>query len=233
MSANKTGDSGLDDYMADNVENVTDRFTKSLPEEYQQLEDACVLGQMEKVKELLEDRGLNPDAKLDSKGRTPLIICCCTGRIEMAVWLVDEGKADYDVPDKWGYKPIDIASIHHYCHAGRIDITGELKKRGAQHSWFGAAWSGDYKRLKEYIDNGQDVEERDTKNEFTAVECAIHGGQAKTARYLLTQGAVVPCPQPKRDNPLSKKNMRKEKERKEARARGDMERISAETRGLP
>lgn len=199
------------------MENVTDKFTKTLPDEYQQLEDACVLGQMEKVKLLIEKSGLDVDAKLDSKGRNPLIICCCTGRIEMAVWLVDEARADMDVVDRWGYTPMDVAAIHHYCIPGKIDIAGELRKRGAKHTWFGAAWSGDYRRLKEFIDNGQDLEEKDTKNEFTAVECAIHGGQAKTARYLLTQGAVIPVPVPKKDNPLSKKNMRKEKERKAAK----------------
>merc|ERR1712151_50485 len=36
---------------------------------------------------------------------------------------------------------------------------GYLKSKGSQHTWWGALTAGDFKRVKEYVDNGQDVNE--------------------------------------------------------------------------
>ena len=37
-----------------------------------------------------------------------------------------------------------------------VEIVDWMKSLGLKHSWFGAAAAGDYMRLKEFLDNGQE-----------------------------------------------------------------------------
>merc|ERR1712061_173401 len=59
-----------------------------------------------------------------------------------------------------------------------------------QYTWLGAAMAEDIDRLWEYLENGQDVNERGGHFNKTAMEEAIDNGGFWTARFLMVKGAV-------------------------------------------
>eukprot|EP00971_Amphidinium_carterae_P297627 5913161-Amphidinium_carterae.2 len=77
------------------------------------------------------------------------------------------------------------------------DIVNYLKDKGLEYTWRGAIVGGDIDRVNEFLENGQDVEERggyfcEGNYQMTGFELAVKYGRFSLARYLLVLGAVIP-----------------------------------------
>merc|ERR1712107_521953 len=63
---------------------------------------------------------------------------------------------------------------------------------GSQHTWWGAIIAQDFKRVKEYVDNGQDVDEMNPVLwNANAIFLAQEFGTNRIASYLLSKGGTV------------------------------------------
>ncbi|KAF1777146.1 Ankyrin repeat-containing domain [Phytophthora cactorum] len=85
---------------------------------------AVKAGDVGKLQELL-DNGVNLDVK-DEDERTPLHWACATGRLDVAEFLLERGKAAVNVQDDAGWTPLMSAAS-----AGHGDIVGLLLSEGA------------------------------------------------------------------------------------------------------
>ncbi|KAG6977699.1 hypothetical protein JG688_00000066 [Phytophthora aleatoria] len=85
---------------------------------------AVKAGDVGKLQELL-DNGVNLDVK-DEDERTPLHWACATGRLDVAEFLLERGKAAVNVQDDAGWTPLMSAAS-----AGHGDIVGLLLSKGA------------------------------------------------------------------------------------------------------
>merc|ERR1712087_863924 len=77
------------------------------------------------------------------------------------------------------------------------DIVNYLKDKGSEYTWRGALIGGDLDRINEFLENGQDIEERvgyfvEGNYQMTGVQMAFKYGRYNIGRYLLVLGAVVP-----------------------------------------
>merc|ERR1711865_400549 len=77
------------------------------------------------------------------------------------------------------------------------DIVNYLKGKGLEYTWRGAVIGGDIDRINEFLENGQDIEERvgyycEGNYQMTAVELATKYGRYYVSRYLMVLGAVIP-----------------------------------------
>jgi len=71
-------------------------------------------------------------------------------------------------------------------------IVEYLKSKGSQHTWWGALAAGDFKRVKEYVDNGQDVNEiNPVLHNGNAAYVAQEYAQTRIVQWLVTQGAAI------------------------------------------
>lgn len=78
-------------------------------------------------------------------------------RLEITQWLVKQG-ADTEAENVFGCKPIDLAVFHDW------DATIQfLEVTGCKLGWFGAAYEGKLDRIKELLEEGQDI---DAKGRF-------------------------------------------------------------------
>ncbi|KAG3121564.1 hypothetical protein PI124_g312 [Phytophthora idaei] len=85
---------------------------------------AVKAGDVGKLQELL-DNGVNLDVK-DEDERTPLHWACATGRLDVAEFLLERGKAAVNVQDDAGWTPLMSAAS-----TGHGDIVGLLLSKGA------------------------------------------------------------------------------------------------------
>lgn len=108
-------------------------------------------------------------------------------RLEMCQWLVRQG-ADTEALNSFGCKPIDLASFHDY------DPTiSFLEAQGCKLGWFGAAYEGNMARIKELLEEGQDI---DAKGRFgrTAFCEAKMRAQWQVEAFLAQQGCSKEMP---------------------------------------
>merc|ERR1712050_656739 len=141
------------------------------------------------------------NARLDAFGGTALCLAIEQSNWTMAKFLVEEAKVDLDLVDYGGYNALDYAAACHCHHPDKppvlpdgssapSDIASYLKKKGMAYTWFGAALAEDIDRLWEYLENGQDINERGGHFNMTAVEEAINNGGFWTARFLMVKGGI-------------------------------------------
>mmetsp|Transcript_55958 Transcript_55958/g.97678 ORF Transcript_55958/g.97678 Transcript_55958/m.97678 type:complete len:241 (+) Transcript_55958:70-792(+) len=172
--------------------NSGDYYRDCLPEDLHALESAVVDGDVPTVKKLLA-AGVDKNAALDNNLMTPLMISCMMGNWDLIQTLVEEFDVDTDGPiSRAGFRAIDYAGAEGFRFPNPHPITEYLKSKGSQHTWWGALCSGDFKRVKEYVDNGQDVNEiNPVLWNANAVYVAQEWGQARIAQWLITQGGAV------------------------------------------
>ncbi|CAJ1330742.1 unnamed protein product [Effrenium voratum] len=179
------------------------RYVDALPDVDQQLENAIVMGDLAWVKDCVK-KGANVNCRLDEKGFTPLMLASEGGWANIVRYLVENTDVDLEAVDSGGFNACDIAALHGYLsweergqNANIADIVNYLKDRGLEYTWRGAIIGGDIDRINEFLENGQDIEERtgyycEGNYQYTAFQMAMKFGRQNVARYLLCLGAVIP-----------------------------------------
>ena len=87
--------------------------------------DACERNLTEVAKSLLQEEGVDVDARDITFQRTALHCACINGNMELAMALVDRG-ADVDARDEDQWTP-----LHYACGNGHMDLAMALVKKGA------------------------------------------------------------------------------------------------------
>jgi hypothetical protein len=179
------------------------RYLDALPDLDQQLENAIVMGDLSWVKECVK-KGANVNCRLDEKGSTPLMFAVQSGWASIVRYLVENTDVALDAVDSGGFNATDIAAMNGFLsweEKGRngdvADIVNYLKDHGLEYTWRGAIIGGDVDRINEFLENGQDIEERtgyfcEGNYQFTGVQMAVKYGRMSVARYLMVLGAVIP-----------------------------------------
>ena len=146
------------------------------------LHQAAIKGHKD-ITELLLSQGANTDAR-DSYLRTPLFYAAENGHKEIVeLLLVSGAEINTQAFDK---TPLDVAFINN-----RKEITDLLLANGAKvSSIFIAAAVGDLAKIKESLEEGIDVNKRDT-NYMNALHYAAREGQKDVVELLLENGAKV------------------------------------------
>eukprot|EP00421_Protoceratium_reticulatum_P005215 CAMPEP_0168371504 /NCGR_PEP_ID=MMETSP0228-20121227/7807_1 /TAXON_ID=133427 /ORGANISM="Protoceratium reticulatum, Strain CCCM 535 (=CCMP 1889)" /LENGTH=243 /DNA_ID=CAMNT_0008384397 /DNA_START=66 /DNA_END=797 /DNA_ORIENTATION=+ len=172
---------------------TNDALRDSLPQLEFRLEEACTRGDIQEVHDLINE-GADKNAPLDKDLRTPLMIACDLGWFSLVKWLVEIEDVDMDGPiSRSGLRAIDYAGKAHFCWPNEdMEVADYLKAMGSNYTWWGACFAGDVKRIEEYLQNGQDINEvNPVLWNFNAVDCAIHGGCGKAAQFLVARGALI------------------------------------------
>eukprot|EP00427_Karlodinium_veneficum_P052144 CAMPEP_0169355884 /NCGR_PEP_ID=MMETSP1017-20121227/27223_1 /TAXON_ID=342587 /ORGANISM="Karlodinium micrum, Strain CCMP2283" /LENGTH=223 /DNA_ID=CAMNT_0009452587 /DNA_START=63 /DNA_END=732 /DNA_ORIENTATION=- len=179
------------------------KFVDALPDIDQQLENAIVMGDLAWVKDV-HKKGANVNCRLDMKGSTPLMLAIEGGWVTIVKYLVEIAKCDLELIDSGGFNACDLAALYGYtspeergANSDIADFVNYLKDKGLEYTWRGAIIGGDLDRINEFLENGQDIEQRigyfcEGNYQMTAVQLAIKHGRYSIARYLLVLGAVVP-----------------------------------------
>jgi len=169
-----------------------DYFRDTLPADLYEFENAVVDGDVYNARKLLE-AGVDPNAPLDNNHMTALMISCMMGNWDLIQILVEEFDADLDGPlSRSGFRAVDFAAYEGYRFPNEHPITEYLKSKGSQHSWWGALCASDFKRVKEYVDNGQDLDEvNPCLWNGNGVFVAQEFGNNRIAQYLVSKGATV------------------------------------------
>jgi len=174
-------------------ERFTNDFVRDcLPELEFKLEQAAVKGDCEWVHSLI-GAGADKDAPLDKDGKTVLMLACELGWMDLVKQLVEVEGVDIDGPiSRCGFRAVDYAGKEQFRWPNEIEIVDYLKSKGSQYTWWGAAFSGDIRRLDVFIANGQDTNEiNPVLWNYNAVDCAIHGGCSKAASFLVARGGII------------------------------------------
>eukprot|EP00928_Gymnodinium_smaydae_P082732 TRINITY_DN66027_c0_g1_i1.p1 TRINITY_DN66027_c0_g1~~TRINITY_DN66027_c0_g1_i1.p1 ORF type:complete len:240 (+),score=34.37 TRINITY_DN66027_c0_g1_i1:57-722(+) len=180
-----------------------DTYVDALPELDQQLENAINMGDLEWVKECVK-KGANVNCRVDARHYTPLMLAVEAGWANIVRYLVESTPVRLEDVDAGGFNATDIAALNGFLSAEErgwnadvADIVNYLKDHGLEYSWRGAVVGGDIDRIREFLDNGQDIEERvgypcEAGYKFTAFQLAVKYGRFSIARYLLVLGASIP-----------------------------------------
>jgi len=102
-------------------------------------------------------------------------------RLELAQYIVRQG-ADLDVENIFHAKPVDVALFHGY-----EDIVSFLEGEGSSPGWFGNAFRGDLDRVKEFLENGQDIDLQGRYRRTAFAEAHLRGHWAVEI-FLAQQG---------------------------------------------
>jgi len=62
----------------------------------------------------------------DQHGKTPLMLACCAGHVDVVRLLIDENGADMETADRYGR-----TALMHACLLGHVDVIKLLLRRGA------------------------------------------------------------------------------------------------------
>lgn len=175
-----------------------DSMPELVQEWYHAVGSPMGVGNMAWAKECVK-KGVDVNARLDAYGGTALFLAIEQGSWNMIKWLVEEAKVDLEILDYGGYNALDYAAACHWHHPDRppmvdgkpapMDVASFLKSQGMQHTWFGAALAEDIDRLWEFLENGQDVNERGGHFNKSALEEAADNGGYWTAKFLMVKGA--------------------------------------------
>jgi ankyrin repeat protein len=139
----------------------------------------------ETVRALLEN-GANPNA-VGAFGETALTNAATEGRTAVAEMLVAKG-ANINTKDANDLSPIAIAAMEG--HTGFVKF---LRERGANESpenIFEAAALGRLDTVKQFLDNGSDVNAT-TGIGNSALEIAARSGQSAITEFLISKGAII------------------------------------------
>mmetsp|Transcript_114007 Transcript_114007/g.243135 ORF Transcript_114007/g.243135 Transcript_114007/m.243135 type:complete len:231 (-) Transcript_114007:23-715(-) len=163
------------------------------------------LGNFPWAKECVK-KGVDVNARLDAYGGNALFVAIEQNNWAMMTYLVEDVKVDLEQVDYGGLNALDYAAACHCHHPDKppmladgssapSDMATYLKSKGMQYTWFGAAMAEDIDRLWEYLENGQDVNERGGHFNKTAMEEAIDNGGYWTAKFLEVKGGMTPFSQ--------------------------------------
>mmetsp|Transcript_107680 Transcript_107680/g.195945 ORF Transcript_107680/g.195945 Transcript_107680/m.195945 type:complete len:222 (+) Transcript_107680:117-782(+) len=180
---------------------VIDSLPDLVQEFYHAVGTPMGIGNFDWAKECIK-KGVDVNARLDVYGGTALFLAIEHGNFMMVKWLVEEACVDLEVVDYGGYNALDFAAACHYHHKesptmlpdgdlAPVDIATFLKRQGMKYTWFGAALAEDIDRLWEFLENGQDVNERGGHFNRNAAEEAKTNGCEFTSRFLFVKGAVL------------------------------------------
>uniref|UniRef100_A0A7S1RA30 Ankyrin repeat domain-containing protein n=1 Tax=Alexandrium catenella TaxID=2925 RepID=A0A7S1RA30_ALECA len=172
---------------------TNDIFRDSLPELEFRLEEACIRGDIQEIHDLINE-GADKNAPLDKDLRTPLMIACSCGWFNLVKWLIEMEGVDMDGPiSRCGFRAIDYAGKEQYRWPNEdMEIADYMKTLGSNYTWWGACYSGDLKRIDEYLQNGQDINEiNPVLMNYNAIDCAVAGGNGKAAQFLVARGALI------------------------------------------
>jgi ankyrin repeat protein len=179
------------------------QYVDSLPDIDQQLENAICLGDVTWCQECIK-KGANVNCRVNQKGFTPLMLAVEGGWANVVRYLVENTPVDLELVDVGGFNVADVAALNGFLcaeekgwNADVADIANFLKDHGLEYTWRGAILGGDVDRINEFLQNGQDIEERvgyvcEGDYQFTAFQMAIKYGRMSIARYLLVRGACIP-----------------------------------------
>lgn len=151
------------------------------------LHEACAVGVLETVKQIVLDRGRLIDTH-SADGFTPLALACFFGHLEVARHLVNQG-ANINLA---ATNQMKVAPIHAAAAARQIDIVRMLCENGAdvnakQQQGFvplhAAAQNGDAEMTKLLLDHGADAKAR-SDNGQNALDLAMLQGHAKVVELL-------------------------------------------------
>ncbi|MEJ2705589.1 MAG: ankyrin repeat domain-containing protein, partial [Sedimentisphaerales bacterium] len=150
---------------------------------YTPLHLACQQGKRD-VAEFLMEKGANPKAR-DIFMMTPLHFAVDKGFKEISQLLIDKG-ADVNAKNKNGKTPLDLAISRN-----RSAIAKLLIEKGATISNIHtAAFAGDLKKFRGFVEAGADVNSRDETG-MTPLLRAVSGRYANMAKFLIKNGADV------------------------------------------
>lgn len=142
---------------------------------------AAFFGRTE-MAEMLIAKGADIHAK-DERGWTPLHYAARGGHKQLAEMVMAKG-LNVNAKSKYGETPLDVAAMR-----GPDEVSGLLIAKGAKvDSLHCAAYIGDLAKVKSLIEEGADV---DTKNseDGTPLYAAAAGGQRNVADLLIRKGA--------------------------------------------
>jgi len=179
---------------------IIDSMPELVQEWYHAVGTPMGVGNFAWAKECIK-KGVDVNARLDAYGGTAMFLAIEQCNWPMVKFLVEDANADLELLDYGGYHALDYAAACHCHHPDRppvledgttapMDISTYLKTQGLQHTWLGAALAEDIDRLWEYLENGQDVNERGGHFNKTAMEEALDNGGYWTARFLMVKGGV-------------------------------------------
>jgi len=171
---------------------TNDYYRDTLPDDLFEFEGAVVDGDMFTVRKCLEG-GVDPNAPLNNNHMTALMIACMMGNWDLIDLLVEEWEVDTDGPlSRAGLRAIDYAGMEGYRFPNEHPIVEYMKSKGSQHTWWGACMAGDFKRVKEYVENGQDLDENNPVLwNANGVYLAQEYGHPRVAQYMLTKGGTI------------------------------------------
>lgn len=140
------------------------------------------------IVELLIEKGANVNAVHSEFELTPLHEAVMFGHYDVAELLINNG-ADVNAEDKEGETPFDSATL------GRNDeISQLLRNHGGKHGLIhGAVAGGDFNAVKQFIEEGIEVDLRFESREFrpTPLHTAVKFNQSDIAKLLIAEGADV------------------------------------------
>ena len=86
------------------------------------LHNACLDGDVDKVKSLCEKAGANTEAT-NSEGQTPLHLAALMGKVKVVMYLCEEADANKEATDADGQTPLHLAALH-----GQLDVVRYIYK---------------------------------------------------------------------------------------------------------
>ncbi|KAI6652704.1 Ankyrin repeat and EF-hand domain-containing protein 1-like [Oopsacas minuta] len=165
-------------------------------------------------------RGIATTEIRDKFNKTPLMMACAHGRIDVVDWLLERG-ADVNAFDNFLWRP-----IHHASHAGHINIVQRLIESGADintqtihggTSLMRAMESSKIDLVKLLLDRGAKTDLRN-KSGKTALDIAYEWGDSDT--LLVARGLIKEEKQEEKAGKGEKKGKKKEKKGKGKKEKG-------------
>lgn len=183
---------------------AVDALTQLVQEWYHAVTTPLGIGNLPWAKECLQ-KGVDVNFRLDPYGGNALYVAIEQANWPMILWLVEEAGIDLDAVDYGGYNALDYAAACHQHHPDKppflpdgtlapMDIASYLKTKGLKYTWLGAALAEDIDRIWEFLENGQDINQRGGHFNRSALEEALETGNFWTARFLYVKGAADGLP---------------------------------------
>lgn len=184
----------LTDQHATRMRIVGNAFIDSLSGPLQELASAARYRHAGWIKDLVLKKKVDVNAVLSEHGETVLHFAVSHGDKLLVKMIVEELGADLEIKEYGGFHALDLAAQYGFDERNlpEMDIATYLLDQGSEYSWFGACMGGDIDRINEFLDNGQDIEERGGWFNRTGFQFALHAERAYIARYLRVRGAVCP-----------------------------------------
>jgi len=143
--------------------------------------EACIEGDLKKLQGALSD-GADVSIPNNPWQNTPLHLAIVPPfwdaeslvmerqvRLELVQWLLRNG-ADATAENVFHCKPVDFAAFHGYA-----EIVSFLQAQSCKLGWFGAAYLGDLGRIKELLEEGQDIDQKGRFGRTAFCEAKLRG----------------------------------------------------------